>query len=58
MVTVSNTTVTDLTTEITKVTSVCDNLSGQINKLEADPAIIMVFTGIITALRGITDVQC
>jgi hypothetical protein len=37
-VTVNDTMVTDLTTDITKVTSVCDNLSGQINKLEADPA--------------------
>jgi hypothetical protein len=57
-VNVDETMVTEITTEITKVTTVCDNIAGEVNKLVADPAIIMVFTGIITALRGITDAQC
>jgi hypothetical protein len=55
---VDDATVIELTTEITKVTSACDKLADNVNALEADPAIILVFTGIITALRGITDVQC
>jgi hypothetical protein len=57
-VTISEGLVTDITTEITKVTSVCDKVADNIDALEADPAVLAVFTSILTALRGVTDVQC
>jgi hypothetical protein len=55
---VSEDVVTEITTEITKVTSVCDTVADNIDTLEVDPAVLAVFTGILKALRGVTDEQC
>jgi hypothetical protein len=48
---------TELSTEIATVNSVCDKVAKDIEKTEADPAVIAVFNGILEAVRGISSVQ-
>jgi hypothetical protein len=49
--------VTELETEIAVVNSVCDKVTTDIGKSDADPAIITLFSSILEAVRGIGRVQ-
>jgi hypothetical protein len=50
-------TVTELETEIATVNSICDKVTTDIGKSDADPAVITLFSSILEAVRGIGRIQ-
>jgi hypothetical protein len=56
-VTINDGVVTELETEIATVNSVCDKVAEDITAANADPAAILIFNGILEALRGISKIQ-
>jgi hypothetical protein len=49
--------VTKLSTEIATVKSVCDKVETDIKNFGAEPAVVMIFNGILDAIRGVSNVQ-
>jgi hypothetical protein len=49
--------VTELSTEIATVKSVCDIVETDIKNFGAEPAVVMIFNGILDAIRGVSNVQ-
>jgi hypothetical protein len=56
-VTINDGLVTELSTDIAKVNSVCDTVTTDIAKMNLDPAVVTIFSGILEAVRGVSSVQ-
>jgi hypothetical protein len=56
-ITIDDTEIDNLTEDITKVKSLCDNVTTEVRKASIDPALVPIFTAINEVLSGICENQ-